>query len=67
MSTTEKSRFLGHRGEVSEAQERWILIECEAFGCAYKYLVWIEDCKRTVVVVERVRARGDNVEVQGPH
>ena len=63
MSAVKKSRFLCHRGKVFESRMRWIFIECEAFGFAYEYLVWIRDCKRMTVVVERVKACGDSAEV----
>ena len=59
MSAVEKSRFLHCRGEVSEARERWIFIECEVFGFAYEYLVGIRDCKTTALVVEKVKACGN--------
>ena len=65
MSAVEKSKFLHRSRKVSEARERWIFIECEAFGFAYEYLVWIRDCKRMAVAVERVKACGDSVEIQG--
>ena len=61
-----ESRFLHRRREVSKVQERWIFIECEAFGFAYEYLIWIKDCKKIAIVVERVKAHGNSVEVQGP-
>ena len=66
MNVAEKSRFLSCRGEVSKMRERWIFIECEAFGFVYEYLIGIRYCKRTSIVVERVRARSNSVEVQGP-
>ena len=63
MSTSEKSSFLHYRGKVSKARERWIFIECQVFGFAYKYLVGIRDCKTMAVAMERFRALGDIVEV----
>ena len=66
MGATQKCRFLCRIGEVSKARERWIFIECVAFGFACEYLVKIRDCKMMVVALEGIRARGNIIEVKGP-